>query len=119
MKAWFLTIMFLMPGAEPDEVTILTLQAPSQAMCIHFSHSWKVMSTHKMIRGENIQEVVEVVSTHCKENDVKTMQEWKPGRESATTHVEPPEKAENLAELLELIERREMNPHHTWRKRAE
>ena len=102
MKAWFLTIMFLMPGAQDDEALILTLQAPSYALCIHFAGGWKHMSTRKMIRGDNMQEVITVLSTHCAERSTEVVK-----------------KAENLAELLELIERRKLNPHHTWRKRMD
>ena len=168
MKAWFLTIMFLMPGAQDDEALILTLQAPSYALCIHFAGGWKHMSTRKMIRGDNMQEVITVLSTHCAERSTEVVKNWKPGRESATSHVDPEcgpacqqlnavpltriwkpaqtfdellehieeqgrsgndqtkimlrtpvRKAENLAELLELIERRKLNPHHTWRKRMD
>lgn len=107
MKAWFLTIIFMMPGAQDDEVTILTLQAPSQAMCYHFSHSWKAMSTSNMIRGEHVQEVVTVLHTHCDEKSTDVVENWKPGTEHATSHVDPVRKAENLAELLQLIEERE------------
>ena len=73
VKTWFLTLWLLMPGAEPDEVTILTLQAPSEALCIQFKNGWKMMATGKMDRGwvvaKPVEElsgvVVEVVSARC------------------------------------------------------
>lgn len=80
MKAWFLTIVLQMPGADDGKhVMLLTIQTPSQVSCEIYSRGWMAGSTHRMLHGSDSQEkLVKVESVHCKEGVIEEVHNWKP-----------------------------------------